>query len=80
MLCDDTTEYITEMNTAQLHDVDSCFDDLLSDACNISITKVEKQTSKTKNARRSSSTLILKSELDKFCYLPLEPRKVDSHK
>ena len=54
----------------------SCFDDLSSDATSTA-HNVEKQTLKNKNDRRSSINTTLKSELDKVCALPLEPREVD---
>ena len=59
-----------------MYDTDICLDDLSSDATS-AVKNGEKQTSKKKNVRRSSSTRTLISEQDKFCCLSLEPRDVD---
>ena len=55
---------------ANMYEFDSCFDDLSSDATS-AVQNVERKKSKNENARRSSSALTLKSELDKFCCLQL---------
>ena len=57
------------------YDFDSCLDDLLSNAqLQQSNLDVQSEASKKKRIKRSSSVLSLKSEIETFCSLPLEPR------
>ena len=61
--------------SVNMYDFDSYFDDLLSDVTS-AVLNVKKKLEKIK-MRTDHHQHWLKSELDKFCCLPLEPREVD---
>ena len=66
--------------SVNMYDFASCFDDLSSDASNISSAKCRKTNLKKKCSERIINNTGSESELDKFCYLPFELRDVDPFK